>query len=225
MKRILSFALMAAFLLCLCACANGNEPTEPSQPHATTVPQTTAQKDKDPQLGEYANGVYINEFLDICCQVDSKWKVYSDAELAQLNGLVLDTMTDKDLVEQRKKANIVHLFYAAADQGHQTVNILLENAGTISSVLIDEKAYAELSVEQMPAALESVGLTDVIAKASTIRFAGAKHAVVVVHATHSGVDFYEKIVCIKVGSYFGVVTVASYHTDLTDELLGMFGEA
>lgn len=222
MKQMLLLVLAAALLLSLCACGNETPATEPSQPSNTTAPATTAPKEKDPQLGEYADGVYTNAFLDIRCQVDDRWQVYSDAQLAQLNGLVLDSMTDEDLIAQLKEANVAHLFYASADNGHQSVNVVLENAGVINGILLDEKAYAELSVEQLPTVLRSVGLVNVTAEATTVKFAGGKHAAVEVHGLHSGVDFYEKIVCVKVGSYFGVITVASYHEDLTEDLLAMF---
>ena len=131
-------------------------------------------------------------------------------------------MTDADLVEQLKKANVVHLFYATADGGHRSVNVVLENAGVVNGVLLDEKTYMAMSVEQLPAALQSMGLTNVTAETTTVSFAGADHAAVRVHGKLSNVNFYEKIVCIKVGGYFGLVTVASYHEDQTDALLKMF---
>ena len=223
MNRFLSAILALTMLLCLCACGGQNEATEPPVTAApATVTPTTAPKQKDPQLGDFADGVYTNAFIGIRCEVSDEWTVYSDAQLAQLNCLVLDTMTDADLVEQLKKSNVAHLFYTTADNGYKSMNVVLENIGVINGVLLDEKAYIELSVEQLPAALQSMGLTNVTAEATTIHFAGADHAGVRVHGVLSGVDFYEKIVCIKVGNYFGLVTVGSYREDATDVLLNMF---
>lgn len=179
---------------------------------------------KDPQLGDFADGVYTNGFIGIRCEVSEEWTVYSDAQLAQLNGLVLDAMTDEHLVEQLKKSNVAHLFYATAENGHKSINVVLENIGLINGVLLDEKAYVELSVEQLPGALGSMGLTNVTAEAVTLNFVGDNHAAVRVHGILSGIDFYEKIICIKVDSYFGLVTVASYHEDVTEDLLKMFTE-
>ena len=225
MKRIFSFVLAGIMVFCLCSCASegGDEPTVTTSP--ATEPATTAPQAKDPQLGNFADGVYTNEFVGIRCTVDEQWQVYSDAQLAQLNGLVLDAMTDADLVEQLKRSNVAYLFYAAADNGHRTINVVLENIGVFNGVLLDEKSYVDLSVEQIPAALQSMGLTNVTAEATTVRFAGAKHAAVRVQGVYSGVDFYEMLVCIKIGSYFGVVTVASYHEDATSTLLEMFHAA
>ena len=222
MKRWFSLTLALALLLCLCGCKEEPQVTEPTQTAApTTVPATTAGA-KDPQMGDFANGTYVNDFLGIRCEVAEGWTVYSDAELAQLNGFVLDTMTDADIVEQLKKSNVAHLFYATVDGGHRSVNVVLENVGVFNGVLMDESMYMSVSVEQLPGALQSMGLTDVTAKAVTVSFAGKTHAAVQVHGMYTGVDFYEKIVCIKTGNYFGLVTVASYNEDETDALLKMF---
>lgn len=215
-------ALAMALLLCLWGCKEEPQVTEPPQTAApTTVPATTAGA-KDPQLGEFSDGIYTNDFLGIRCEVEEGWTVYSDAQLAQLNGLVLDTMTDADIVEQLKKSSVAHLFYATADGGHRSVNVVLENVGVFNGVLMDEEMYMSVAVEQLPGTLQSMGLTDVTAKAVTASFAGKRHAAVQIHGMFSGVDFYEKIVCIKFGNYFGLVTVASYHEDQTDALLKMF---
>lgn len=223
MNRLLSAILALTMLLCLCACSQKEPETSVNTvPPTTTAPKVTQPAEKDPQLGNFADGVYTNDFLGIRCEVGSEWTVYSDAQLAQLNGLVLDTMTDEDLVEQLKKSNVAHLFYATAEGGLRSMNVVLENIGVINGVLLNEKTYIDISVEQLPAALQSMGLTNVTAEATTVHFAGAEHAGVRVHGVLSGVDFYEKIVCIKVGNYFGLVTVASYGEDTTDALLNMF---
>ena len=173
-------------------------------------------------MGDFADGVYSNDFLGISCRVGAKWTVYSDAQLAQLNGLVLDIMTDADIVEQLKKSNVAYLFYATAEGGHLSANVVLENVGVVNGVLLDEKTYMTLSAEQLPAALQSMGLTNATVEEITVHFAGADRPAVRVQGKFSGVNFYEKIVCIKAGDYFGVVTVASYHNDKTDMLLGLF---
>ena len=222
MKRSIGIVLAGVLLVCLCACQSEPQVSEPTQTTAPSTPPMVSPGVKDPQLGDFADGIYTNDFLGIRCQVDEAWTVYSDAQLAQLNGLVLETMTDADLVEQLKKSNVAHLFYAAADGGHRTVNVVLENIGVVNGVLLDEKTYMALSVEQLPAALQSMGLTNVTAVAATESFAGTDHAAVRVRGELSGVNFYEKIICIKTGSYFGLVTVASYHNDETDALLRMF---
>lgn len=223
MSRFIPVILVLAMVFCLCACTQQSEATEPSTTtEPIIVPTTTMPAEKDPQLGDFADGVYTNAFIGIRCEVGEEWTVYSDAQLAQLNGLLLDAMTDADLVEQLKKANIAHLFYASKQNGLATMNVVLENLGTVNGILLDEKGYAELSVKQIPAALEDLGLDNVTAEITSALFASDRHTVIKVHGLSNGVPFYERIVCIKVGSYIGLVTVASYETDATSDLLNMF---
>ncbi len=221
MNRLICFFMALLLLICLCACTEAPEETV-TLPSLFATNPTAATEEKDPQLGQFADGVYINDFLGIRCAVDEAWSVYSESQLAQLNGLVLNTMTDADLVAQLKKANVAHLFYATADGGHRSVNVVLENIGLINGVLLNEQTYVELAVEQLPAALESMGLTEVTAEAVTVPFTGSQHWAVQVRGMLSGIHFYEQVVCIKVGRYFGIVTVASYHEDRTGDLLNMF---
>ena len=82
MKRVFAIVLTAGLLLCLCACAD--EPQVTTEPPKTTVPTTvpaTTAGAKDPQMGDFADGTYSNDFLGICCKVSEEWTVYSAVQL------------------------------------------------------------------------------------------------------------------------------------------------
>lgn len=226
MKKLISIILAAVMLLSLCACGGKEDGvTEPSTTvptTPTTVPTTAPVETQAPQLGSYENGVYSNSYIGIKCTVDQEWYVYNNEEMAQLNGLVLDTMTDEDLVEQLKNADVAYLFYAMKNDGLISMNITMEKLNLVSGILLDEKSYAKASVQQLPAALESMGMTDVTAQEEMFTFAGQEHAGISVHSTYSGVDFYEKLICIKAGEYMAVITLASYGEDVTSELLNYY---
>ena len=106
-----------------------------------------------------------------------------------------------------------------------TVNITAENLGLIYGTVMDESAYAQAALAQLSAALESAGMTDVTTQAAACNFAGSEHACIVIKCTLSGIDVYEKVVCVKAGNYMGIVTVASYYQDTTDEMLSLFTPA
>lgn len=226
MKKYISI-ILAAVMLLLCACGSKDPVDTTPSTQGTTVPTTVpttapAQTQPAPQLGQYENGVYSNPYIGIHCTVGQEWYVYNGEEMAQLNGLVLDTMTDADLVEQMKNADVAYLFYAMKDEGLVSMNITLEKLNLVSGVLLDEKTYAKASVNQIPAALESMGMTDVTAVEEMVTLAGQQHAGIRVHGTYSGVDFYEKLICIKAGEYMAVITLASYGEDQTSQLLQNF---
>ena len=244
MKRLFAFLIAGAMLLSLCACgdapqntgstettapaaqetsAPATQPTAAPTTQPTTAPTTQPPAtEEDPQLGSYADGVYTNDFIGIRCSLGEDWHIYSEDEMAQLFGTVAGLTTDEDLAALLESANVAYLFYAAADDGLVTINITLEKLSVLNGLLLDEQSYVELSAEQLPAALESMGMSGVAAETGSISFAGGEHAGLTVHGALSGVDFYERLVCVKVGSYMAIITVASYYEDVTTELLGMF---
>ena len=240
MKRTAIFLLALMLMLVLTACGPATQPentgpatqpstqvltetTEPStQPTAESTEPVTQPQEESPRLGSYADGVYSNDYLGVKCTLTEEFTVATKEELAQLNGVVAGAMSDQDLAQQLLKSGVAHAFYAIADEGLVTINIAVENLGLIYGTLLDEESYVEHSIGQLPAALKSMGLVDIKTEAVSLTLAGKEHAGVTVHGTLSGVDFYEKLVCIKNGSYMTVVTVGSYYEDITDYLLSLF---
>ena len=93
---------------------------------------------------------------------------------------------------------------------------------------------ASLSVEQLVrytrnpkadeviAALESMGLTDVKYELGTMQFAGKEHACVYITGQINGTTLYETQVCVKNGNYVGSITASTVGGDGTGEILGAF---
>lgn len=245
MKKTVVSILLAAVLVTLTACGGGKsgsienpfaaKPTLPgvqSQAPADTPPPETqapaASNDtggeSDLTMGVYTESThtYENEFIGIGCKLDEDWEVFDAAAIAELNGMVIDAMTDEALAEQMESGGYVQPFYAQAEDGFMTVNITVENLGLLYGSMLDEKDYAELAVKQLPAALESLGLSDVTTEVTSASFAGGQHTAIVVNGTMQDVEFHELMVCVKVGRYIANVTAASYFTDVTGEILDMF---
>ena len=81
----------------------------------------------------------------------------------------------------------------------------------------------ELSVEQVPAALESYGFTDVTAQLTTVDFAGQKNVpAVAVSAMNGDIATYELLVCLKAGNYSFSVTLCSFTEDVTADMAALF---
>lgn len=227
-----AFCLLLALVMVLGLAACGSEPESPSRvetapaqlsAEALTEATTEASAEKDEHLlGVFDGSTYVNEFLGIQCQLDENWTIATDEELGQLSGLTADAITDEAIAEQLRNSGIAYALYATADEGLVTMNIVFENLGLLYGTVLDEETYASLSVEQLATALESTGLENVTAETTTVSFAGADHAAIMVHASVSGVDFYEQLVCMKVKSYIAVVTVGSFQEDITSDLLAMY---
>lgn len=209
MKKLLAFLLAAVMLVSLVACTKGGE------------------DDGDTIMGSYdkSSSVYSNDLLDIKFTMNKDWEVFDEEQIAELNGMTKDILSlDEELSEALEKSGSVQVFYAQRDGGLVTANIVIENIGLVYGALIDEKTYAENSVDQVAPALEAMGMADVETEIITVNFAGEDHTAINIHASLFGADFYETMVCMKVGRYIAGVTVGSYVTDETGDVLAMFSE-
>lgn len=243
MKKILAALLALSMLLALSACAQNpggtitpQETTAPAAtdgpaqdatdfPEHTDPPQTTAPSSGEAEtslFGSIQGGTYENAFLGIGCVLDSNWSIATDEEMAQLNGIVADAITDEVLSEAIQNSGVVYDLYATADQGLVSMNIVLENLGVLYGIAMDEETYVNSSLDQLKTALTSMGMTDVTVEATTVKLAGADHAAVQVHGLYQDVDFYELVVCVKADTYMAAVTVGSYYEDVTDTVIDMF---
>lgn len=241
MKKCLAFLMAALLLLSLSACAAEKDPapagegtstapqtTESSEPAPQTtessepVPQTTAPAEEDQKMGTFENGVYTNSFLGIRCDMGEGWLAYDREQLAQLSGITADALDDEALAEALRSSGVAFLLYASSNDLASIMNITLEDLGFLYGAVLDEQSYAELSVDQLPAALESAGLTKVTAEIGTVTLAGKERTAVLVHGLIGEMDVYEVVVCVKVDSYMAAVTVGSYYRDITSDLLALF---
>lgn len=241
MKKTAVSILLAAALALLTACGGGSssggtspfapagqtqKPTDAATPPETQAPAVPDDADvpSDPLLGVYSasTNTYENKFIGIGCQLDADWEVFDEAAIAELNGLMMDAMTDEALAEQMENSGTFMPFYAQAEGGYVTLNITLENLGLLYGSMLEEKDYAELAVQQLPAALESLGLSDITTEVTTAVFAGGQHAAISLSGTMQDVEFHELMICMKVNRYIANITAASYFTDVTGDVLDLF---
>ena len=71
-------------------------------------------------------------------------------------------------------------------------------------------------------ALMQAGMSDIQVEAGSMEFAGADHSTLRVTSTISEIPVYELMVCVKEGNYMGVITLASYLEDTTEEMAALF---
>lgn len=186
----------------------------------TSGPETAPE----PIMGVYDpdSNTYVNELIGLGCRLDEDWYVYDADEIASLNGMMADMMTDETIAEQLESSGYVQPFYAQLGDDPVTVNITVENLGLLYGALLDEQQYIELTIDQLPSVLESIGLTDITSEITSTTFMGSEHTAVNITGQMQGAAFYETMVCVKVDRYMACVTAASYLADVTGEILDMF---
>ena len=98
------------------------------------------------------------------------------------------------------------------------VPIFLGLLGGILGIFAGSKGFSLL----WPYALMQAGMSDIQVEAGSMEFAGADHSTLRVTSTISEIPVYELMVCVKEGNYMGVITLASYLEDTTEEMAALF---
>lgn len=198
------------------------EPVETEEPEQAAEPEEPAQPEEALEIGTVQGGTYTNEFLGITCTLGEEWTIASEEELLDMAGLTADAIADEDLAETIQNSGLIYDFYATAQDGLISLNVVIEDLGVLYGLALDENGYLEASQEELAQAMESIGLEDGEVTIGTMTFAGQDHGCSQVVGTLYEVPFYETQVCVKVGNYMAVVTAASFQEDVTGDLLGMF---
>lgn len=242
MKKLIAFMLAALMVLSLAACggdepapttvpltespgipttAPATEPTTVPTTAPTTVPETTEAEKNVSKVGVVEGNTYTNTFLGITVTLGADWFFANDEEMAQIRGMTVDAMTDEKLAEQLETNGAMMDMYAMSSDGH-SLNVVLENLNVLQSIALTEKAYAEATVGQLPAALESMGIKNVTAEITEMTFAGENHVAIKLHGILQDYDFYETLLILKQGNYMACITVGCYDADTAGSILEQF---
>ena len=225
--------LMAIWMLALMLTACGQQAPEQTggsvEPGAEQDQSVTGQVDasqpdeEELEMGSVNGCTYTNNFAGIGCALDETWVFYTKEQIAELNGFLTDGTSDEDMKKLMENSQSVQDMYAASTDGLMTINVVFTNMGLLGGSTVTPQDVAELSVEQVPAALESYGFTDVTAQLTTVDFAGQKNVpAVAVSAMNGDIATYELLVCLKAGNYSFSVTLCSFTEDVTADMAALF---
>lgn len=202
MKKLAALALALLMTLSMAACGSQKD----DQAGGAVTPGVTG--DAVPDMGTVS-------FAGISCTLDDSWYFYTDEQIDELNGFVRESTSDEELKTRLESSSSVQDMYAA--------NVVFTNMGLLGGSTVTPQDVAELSVEQVPAALESYGFTDVTAQLTTVDFAGQKNVpAVAVSAMNGDIATYELLVCLKAGNYSFSVTLCSFTEDVTADMAALF---
>lgn len=229
------FLLLAACLLLLTACSPASDDApdkgtvQPGFDSAVGGEVQPAKNGDDAPEGENAagsvnGGVYTSAFAGMGCALDDSWTFYTDEQIAQLNGLLTSQSSSEDVKTRLEDTSGVYDMYAASTDGLLTINVAYQNLGLLGGDVTAQE-YVELSSEQLPAALTSYGFTDVEAAVTSGDFAGRTACpAVAITAKLGDTTLYERMYCVKTGSYLYCVTLSSFTEDVTEDMAGLFYE-
>lgn len=169
---------------------------------------------------------YTSDFLKLTCTVPAEFSYLTDAEMAEINNIAADNLSDTDLAQQLQdnleNGSQVQDMYAMTEGGLQTINVMLSKVDA-QGAEVDMAAFADLSMEQAKTAYQSMGMTDVEGSRETVTFMGQQYEGIRLTATYDG---NAPVYCVQVymqeGDYVCVVTFTSYIEDTTADMMGYF---
>ena len=206
-KNCLAPLLALLMLLSLTACGSSGDDSQDEK--------------KEYTAGVVDGSTYTSEFAGITCTLSESWIFLSQDEIAQIGGVASDLTTDEKLKESLNSGATIYEMYAM-DSDSTSLNITVGDLGVIYGTVLDVKDYASSAADQMPSAMESIGMENVTAELTTVTFAGQQQTAIAVTASFQSVPMYEVLVCLKQGNYIYNVTVCSYGSDRTAEVLALF---
>ena len=207
MKKLSRFsALLLAVLmpLSLAACGGGGQST-----------------DKEFSAGVTDGNTYTNEYFGFAATLDENWTMLTKDQITQITGQTAEALDDENLTKMYDDGKVVMEMYAVRSD-NSTVNITVENLGTINGAKYDESGYVDESLKQLPDQLSAGGFTDIKTEKTTVTFAGTEHDGITITASVQGTAVHEVLACVKVGNYVAVITAVTFGDSNPSEILDLF---
>lgn len=207
MKKLSRFsALLLAVLmtLSLAACGGGGQST-----------------DKEFSAGVTDGNTYTNEYFGFAATLDENWTMLTKDQITQITGQTAEILDDDNLAEMYEDGKVVMEMYGVRSD-NSTVNITVENLGTINGAKYDESGYVDESLKQLPDQLSAGGFTDIKTEKTTVTFAGTEHDGITITANVQSTAVHEVLACVKVGNYVAVITAVTFGDSNPSEILDLF---
>lgn len=207
MKKLSRFsALLLAVLmpLSLAACGGGGQST-----------------DKEFSAGVTDGNTYTNEYFGFTATLDENWTMLTKDQITQITGQTAEILDDDNLAKMYDDGKVVMEMYGVRSD-NSTVNITVENLGTINGAKYDESGYVDESLKQLPDQLSAGGFTDIKTEKTTVTFAGTEHDGITITASVQSTAVHEVLACVKVGNYVAVITAVTFGDSNPSEILDLF---
>ena len=232
-KKLLALILALALVFALTAC--GSDPKgSVTQDDSTATPAPANEPEATPEpepedsveMGSMNGGTYSNTFVGIGCKLDDTWTYYSDDEIIALNGLMVESIDDEELAQQLSESESFYDMFASKDDGLFSVNVVLENLGLLYGHTLDASGYIDIAMESLEDQLAIMGINTTTCEKVSFDFCGKQTDGIYIVGTMNvegfEVEMFQRMACVKAGSYMTCITACSYFEDITTDILDMF---
>ncbi|SFU42258.1 hypothetical protein [Butyrivibrio sp. INlla21] len=180
---------------------------------------TEVSTDANFTSGEVIDNVYENEFFNVKIPVSEGMVFADEVKVAELNGLVDNTITNEQLKEAMDKQGSLAVAYAT-DNNLSAFTVSIGSAGKIATALLSEKKIIEASKDSLISQYEGMGLTDISTSIEKTTFIGEEHECLSMTGTAQGVTFHAKVICLLKDGYIGTFAVGGPSEEVCNILDG-----
>ena len=223
MKKFLTVFLMICFCMTFFGCGAEEIPSgvpSVSEPEQVPVTEEVVQEEQPKfTLGVKNEYAYENEFFGIgFCFPDEGWRFYSDEEIEGISGVTAEMIGD-DFEAYLETSQSLHGMFATTDG--QNVNITFEKLDVTESFMTEEQ-YIDLMIPQYEAAMAEMGAQEYCAEKLNVYICGKILPGLKVSYFLQDVASYQILTCCKRDAYVANITISSFDTDLTYDMVNAF---
>ncbi len=233
-KRLL--ALILALAMCLAMTACGSEPKgsvstgADSSSNSNSAPETTPEPTPEPddglEIGSMVGGTYENDFAGIGCKLDDTWTYFTEEEILEMNELTIDAIDDEEIAAKLSDKGTFYDMAAMSEETGANVNVVVENLGLLYGTVLDTDGYIDIALQSLEGQLSSAGMNITTCEKDSFDFCGKTTSGIYVAGTMSiqgmEIEMFERMACVKAGTYMFLVTACTYIEDTTADVLSLF---
>ena len=199
--------------------ASDSETTDDSATVGNSSEEAPAEEEEEAfEHGAIDGSTYRNEFFGFAYTLPEGYQFATEEQLAQLANVTTEMLEDEASTKALEEGRVLYDMYAYGSDG-QNVSLTLEKVNAMAGVLVSAEKYREICVSKFDEQLAGTGMEVVECEDTTYRIGDTDYLGENVVLTYQGSTIYEKIMFLKNGSFFGLVTAAGSSPESTEELL------
>ncbi len=196
-------------------------PTDAPVPTNTPAPTAETAKLTRDDFGRVVDNCFYSKMLHLKCELVNAWKFLSDEEINTLSGISLEKMYNENFWDEIKDNAVQAMYAMSLLNGGDSITVGYVKADGMLAV-IDEKTYAGMIAPVLVSGYETAGMTEVTYDVTEILFAGEKKTCLKIAGLREGTEMHEVSVFNKVDGFKCIISVVSFGSDRTDNLLAYF---
>lgn len=242
MKQLLALLLALATLVSFVGCGETVPASTDETPVTTTTEEsettttgesettTTEEPETEPTRAESKGGyvrgtvegnTFTSEFLGLSCTVPEGWTFYSEEQMQEIGGEVVD-YADEDDQETMENAKLIYEMFVIDESTGCNINMNLQKLNVLQMMAVDTEQVLKSQLDSTTSLLENMGVTDLQMELGTMEMDGKAFDAVEVSGKIQGIEYYAAVVVFLKENYIATVTFTSMFTDRTEEFLGWF---